>query len=91
MSNENRKESYCSEEFIAAMSHDLRLPLAIIKESVNLIIDGIPGSINEKQKKMLIIARKNVDKMVIIMDALLEKANKANAGGDSDVEENTQK
>ncbi len=80
-SDKEREGQFCSEEFIMAMSHDLRVPLAVVKESISLILDGIPGNINEKQEKMLIIARKNVDKIVVKMDALLEKAKE---GGNPD-------
>ena len=76
-----------SEEFISTMAHDLRIPLAVVKESISLIIDGVPGSINEKQKNMLIIARNNVDKIVIKMEALLKKVRE---GGDSDGEKGVQ-
>ncbi len=79
--DKDKREPSCSQEFISAISHDLRVPLAVVKESINLILDGIPGSINEKQEKMLIIARKNVDKMVVKMDTLLEKVKER---GDSD-------
>jgi signal transduction histidine kinase len=62
------------DEFVNRLSHDLRLPLAVIKESINLILDGVPGETNEKQKKILAVAKNNVDKMAAMIDTFVDKA-----------------
>jgi len=57
---------------ISVVSHELRTPLAIIKESLRLVHDGIPGSINDKQKDILFGAEKNLDRLRNIIDELLD-------------------
>lgn len=59
-------------EFVSTVSHELRTPLSITKEGINLVIDGIPGKINEKQAKILGTARDNVDRLARIINSLLD-------------------
>lgn len=57
---------------ISVVSHELRTPLAIVKESLRLVYDGIPGSVNDKQKEILFGAEKNLDRLKNIIDELLD-------------------
>ncbi len=59
-------------EFISVVSHELRTPLAIIKEAVMLISDEIPGAINDKQKKLLIKAEDNIERLKDVVEELLD-------------------
>lgn len=63
-------------EFIPALintiSHDTRIPLAIVKETMNLLLDRIPGEVNERQEIMISTAKKNVDKLVGMIDDLVD-------------------
>jgi signal transduction histidine kinase len=59
-------------DFISTVSHELRTPLSIIKESVSLILDKIPGDINEKQQKILDISKVSIDRLARIIDSLLD-------------------
>lgn len=59
-------------ELISVVSHELKTPIAIIKESVMLILDGIAGPITEKQKHLLIKARGTIDRLKHIVDDLLD-------------------
>lgn len=59
-------------DFISTVSHELRTPLSIIKEGISLVIDRIPGDINEKQQKILDISKFNIDRLARIIDSLLE-------------------
>ena len=61
-------------DFISNVSHELRAPLATIKEAVRLILDGITGDINEKQGKVLKSATQNIDRLGRLIDELLELA-----------------
>ncbi|MDD5409066.1 MAG: PAS domain S-box protein, partial [Candidatus Omnitrophica bacterium] len=40
-------------DFVAMVSHELPTPLSITKEGVSLVLDGIAGTINSKQSKIL--------------------------------------
>ncbi|MDD5496694.1 MAG: ATP-binding protein, partial [Candidatus Omnitrophica bacterium] len=59
-------------DFISTVSHELRTPLSIIKEGISLVIDKIPGEINEKQQKILDISKLNIDRLARIIDSLLD-------------------
>lgn len=58
-------------DFISVISHELRTPLTSMKESVSIILDGIAGPLNEEQKKLLTIAKNNIERMAkLIIDIL---------------------
>lgn len=60
------------DEFVGTVSHELRSPLSIIKEGINLVLDEIPGKINEKQSKILKTAKSNLDRLARIINDLLD-------------------
>ena len=51
------------QEIISAINHELRTPLAVSKEGVELLLDKITGDINEEQEKILFIAKRNLAKL----------------------------
>lgn len=59
-------------EFVSTVSHELRTPLAIIKEFVSLVLDGVSGEVNEKQRKFLTTAKNNIDRLARIINDLLD-------------------
>lgn len=59
-------------EFISTVSHELRTPLSITKEGISLVLDRIPGPINEKQDKILQTSRNNIDRLARIINDLLD-------------------
>ncbi len=60
-----------SRELISNVTHDLKTPLATIKEALLLILEGISGQINEKQKKYLDISIQNLERMAHMIDEIL--------------------
>ncbi len=50
-------------EFVRMISHEIRAPLGIVKESVSLVHDKILGKTNEKQQHVLSIAKKNINRI----------------------------
>lgn len=50
--------------------HDLRGPLAVIKEAISLLLDDIPGKLNEEQKSLLLTAQRNIEKLKGLIDGL---------------------
>lgn len=71
---ELRKLDQLKSDFISTVSHELRTPLSIIKEGVSLVLDKVPGGINEKQQKILDISKFNIDRLARIIDSLLDIA-----------------
>ncbi|MCU0651884.1 MAG: PAS domain S-box protein [Candidatus Omnitrophica bacterium] len=70
--SENKKLEHLKDEFISTVSHELRTPLSIIKEGVSLVLEGIPGTINEKQGQILGSAKNNIDRLARIINELLD-------------------
>ena len=59
-------------QFISTVSHELRTPLAAMKESVAIVLDGVAGKLNEKQKKFLNIAKRNADRLGALINDVLD-------------------
>lgn len=69
---ERQRAESLKDDFISTVSHELRTPLAITKEGINLLLDGIPGKINEQQLKVLNTARGNISRLERIINDLLD-------------------
>jgi PAS domain S-box-containing protein len=59
-------------QFISTVSHELRAPLAAMKEAVIIVADGIAGKINKDQTRFLDIARRNIDRLGRLIDDVLD-------------------
>jgi signal transduction histidine kinase/CheY-like chemotaxis protein len=60
------------DEFISMVSHELRSPLSVVKESLDLIYDGSVGEVSERQKEILKIGIDNSYRLNRLIDALLD-------------------
>lgn len=59
-------------EFVSTVSHELRTPLTSIKGYVDLILDGETGEINEIQREFLGIVKQNSDRLVALINDMLD-------------------
>ena len=66
-----RKAVEVKSEFTAMVSHELRTPLTVIKEGVDIVLDGTDGPLNDEQKKHLQLAIRNVDRMARLINNVL--------------------
>ncbi len=57
--------------FISIVSHELRTPLAFIKQGVTVVLDKINGDVNEAQEKCLKIVINNVDRLVCLINEVI--------------------
>ncbi len=58
--------------FISIVSHELRTSLAAIKEGVSIVFDGMAGRLNKEQKKFLNIAKRNVERLSVLINDVLD-------------------
>jgi len=59
-------------EFVAMVSHDLRAPLAAIREAISLLADTAAGRLDDKQRRFLSIAQEEMDRLNRMIDNLIE-------------------
>jgi PAS domain S-box-containing protein len=59
-------------DFVSNVSHELRTPLTAIKGSVDNMIDGITGPLNEKQTRYLVRIKSNADRLGRLITDLLD-------------------
>lgn len=59
-------------DFLLFIAHEIRGPLAIVKEGVTLVGDKILGTVNAKQEKVLQTARRNIDRIDALIGGMLD-------------------
>lgn len=69
--SESKKIEELQNKFIAHVSHELRTPLTAMREFVSLLIDNIPGKLNEEQKEYCQRIQVNIDRLTGIIENLL--------------------
>lgn len=58
--------------FVAHVSHEFKNPLAVIRESLSIVLEGITGEINSKQKEILESGKKNIERLIRLVTDLLD-------------------
>ena len=69
---ERKRLEELKDEFISAVSHEMRTPLAIIREGVSQVLDGILGEVNRDQRQFLRIVLNGIDRLGRIINELLD-------------------
>ena len=69
---ELRKLDKLKSHFVSTASHELRTPLTAIKEGMAIVTDGTAGPLNEEQKDFLNMVKRNVDRLVRLINNLLD-------------------
>jgi len=59
-------------DFVANVSHEIRSPMSPMKDALSLVIDGTAGPITEQQHKFLKILDNNVDRLLRLVNDLLD-------------------
>ncbi|GEM_PF-669161 len=59
-------------DLTAMISHLVRTPLAIAKEGLSLVLDEVPGELNDKQKKLLFDVKEAFDRLIRDVEKVLE-------------------
>jgi two-component system, NtrC family, sensor histidine kinase GlrK len=59
-------------EFFSAMSHELRTPLTSIREGINLLEEGVGGSMTDKQKRLLTILSEETNRLIGLVNSVLD-------------------
>ncbi|MBW6468758.1 MAG: response regulator [Coriobacteriia bacterium] len=67
-----REAAVMKNEFVSMVSHELRTPLTSIKGYVDLILDEDAGEINEMQREFLGIVQENSNRLVSLINDILD-------------------
>lgn len=66
------QEERMRSDFISMLSHEIRTPLTSIRESVNLIIEEVMGTINDRQRRFLDIASREIERITDLLNHLMQ-------------------
>jgi PAS domain S-box-containing protein len=69
---ERRAVERLKSEFVSTVSHELRTPLTSIRGALGLLSSGMLGTIAEKGQRMLAIAVSNTDRLVRLINDILD-------------------
>lgn len=69
---ERKKADELRRDLTSMLVHDLRSPLGIINWNMEMILDGVLGEVNEKQKKFLKGSIENSQELLDMVDSLLD-------------------
>lgn len=61
-------------DFVTNVSHELRTPLATIQQNISLLMEELPGGLNEAQRRFLNIAQDNIKRLRRLINDLLDSA-----------------
>lgn len=67
-----KKTMEAKSQFISMASHELRTPLTSIKEGIRLVLQGKDSQLDDKQKKFLGLAQRNVDRLARLINNVLD-------------------
>jgi PAS domain S-box-containing protein len=59
-------------QLTSMVSHELRTPMAAIKSGINIVLDGLAGEVNDEQKEILNLSRRNVDRLARLINDVLD-------------------
>ena len=59
-------------DFINMTSHELRTPIAIIREGVSQLVEGLRGEIHPEQKRFLSLSLDNINRLIKIVDSIFD-------------------
>lgn len=66
-----KEEQRLRSDFISMLSHEIRTPLTSIRESVNMIREGLMGNVNERQGKFLEIASLEIGRVCDLLNRIM--------------------
>ena len=69
---ERKKIEQMKDQFVSMVSHELRTPLTSIRASLGLLASGVIGALPEKGQRMLDIAVTNTDRLVRLINDILD-------------------
>ncbi|MEO6324335.1 MAG: PAS domain-containing sensor histidine kinase [Thermoanaerobaculia bacterium] len=70
--SERREVERLKDEFVAIVSHDLKIPLSSVRLSLEILGNGSLGALSPEARSVLEVAERNVERMVKLANDLLD-------------------
>lgn len=67
-----KEEIDVKSQFISVVSHELRTPLTVIKDALEIALNGSVGELNFQQKDFLVTAKRNADRLSRLITNVLD-------------------
>lgn len=67
-----KKVEKMKSDFVANVSHEIRSPMAPMKDALGIVLDGTAGPINDEQKKFLSLVNMNMERLIRLINDLLD-------------------
>ncbi len=74
MNDAEREETFDQQEFLSSIAHDIRSPLGTVRQAVEIMLEGVDGPLNEKQRERLCVALRNISRIEIITSEMKERS-----------------
>src|SRR5213596_464871 len=72
MASQLRQMEETKREFFATVSHELRSPLTSIRGAADLLRDGVPGPLTQKQERLMDIVGQSSERLLGLVNQILE-------------------
>jgi signal transduction histidine kinase len=72
MASQLRQMEETKREFFATVSHELRSPLTSIRGAADLLREGVPGPLTDKQQRLTDIIAQSSDRLLRLVNQILE-------------------
>src|SRR5256885_15228664 len=72
MASQLRQMEETKREFFATVSHELRSPLTSIRGAIDLLHDGAPGTLTERQQRLTDIIGQSSERLLRLVNQILE-------------------
>ena len=59
-------------DFLSKVSHDLKTPLASMRETTRLMLDGVPGTLNPAQRRLLLLSDQSGKRLASMIANILD-------------------
>lgn len=69
---QRREVERTKQELVSTVSHELRSPMTAIKGAMGLLLAGTAGEIPERARDMIRIAQRNADRLILIVNDILD-------------------
>jgi len=72
MASQLRQMEETKREFFATVSHEFRSPLTSIRGAADLLRDGVPGPLTEKQERLMDIVAQSSERLLRLVNQILD-------------------